>query len=147
MFHPVAHIHTAVGDGLQPPEAVLLRSVGEGFAVDSVVLLQACDVAVTLMDVLGLVVAGFGRDEEGHHDTGHRGVDAAVIEEHPHCESAHQVREHTLLSKLFEHEGESYHYGCDSQEQEVDASPVEEGDHKDGYEVVGDCKCGQEDFQ
>ena len=57
---------------------------------------------------VGITVAGPHRDEEGHDDARHRGVDAAVVEQEPDGDGRHEIEGHALFAQ-FVHQEHSGH--------------------------------------
>ena len=148
MLEAVARADGALGQAAQVAEIIALRAVREGLTgLDGFALQQAGRKDAVAAVELGPVVARLHRDEEGHDDAGHGGMDAGIVEEDPDQDGGDEVVEQAFLAETFEDEGIEDHQHGDTQQHEVDGAAVEEGDDEDGDEVVSDGEGRQEDLQ
>ena len=79
-----------------------LRTVRElgGRGGYPIIFIKSADVLKTLAVEVGLVEPWGHRHEERHNDTGHRGVDAGIVEERPDRDGRNQIEPASFLTQL-----------------------------------------------
>ena len=148
MLKPVGRGYGSLGEAAEVPEVVPLGTVGEGFrGMDFLAFHKTFVEDLCPAVEFCLVVAGVHGDEEGNHNAGHSGVDAAVVEQEPHYDCRNNVVGYAFFSKFFLKEHKENHNQGYEQQRKIYMPALEEGHHKYGNEVIGNGKGRQEHLQ
>ena len=126
-----------------------LRTVRElgGRGGYPIIFIKSADVLETLAVEVGLVEPWGHRHEERHNDTGHRGVDAGIVEERPDRDGRNQIEPASFLTQLIHQQHQSNQHKRYAQKSEVDCAAVEQSHYENGDEVIGNGQRGQENLQ
>ena len=126
-----------------------LRTVRElgGRGGYPIIFIKSADVLKTLAVEVGLVEPWGHRHEERHNDTGHRGVDAGIVEERPDRDGRNQIEPASFLTQLIHQQHQSNQHKRYAQKSEVDCAAVEQSHYQNGDEIIRYGQRGQENFQ